>query len=181
MKDGAGSAVVVPLAAKSPRDAAIEALFRQHYAAMVRLAYCLLSDRGAAEDAVQEAFVSLHQHWDSVRDRGVVVAYVRSAVFNQCRSRQRRLIHGRRAIAQLAPPEPVRSTEDDAVRSDEVHRLGVAIRQLSPRQREVLVCRFLLGLSEAETSAELDISVGSVKQHTHRARAALQGMMGDPR
>ena len=181
MKGAAKSAVVVPLAIRQTRDAAVEALFREHYAGMVRLAYCLLGDRGAAEDAAQEAFVSLHQHWDSVRDRGSVLAYVRSAVFNQCRSRQRRLVHGRRAMDRLGSPDPVPSSEETAVRSDEVHRLGDAIRALPTRQREVLVCRFLLGLSEAQTSAELEISVGSVKQHVHRARAALETMMGEGR
>jgi RNA polymerase sigma factor (sigma-70 family) len=148
---------------------------------MVRLAYCLLGDRAAAEDVAQEAFLSLHVHSDSVRDRGAVVAYVRSVVFNQCRSRQRWLGRGRRAVSELGAPEPVASSEDSAVRLDEVHRLGLAIRALPPRQREVLVCRFLLGLSEAETAAELEISTGSVKQHTHRARAALETMMGDRR
>jgi RNA polymerase sigma-70 factor (sigma-E family) len=173
--------VVLPFATPPPRDAVVEALFREHYPGMVRLAYCLLGDRAAAEDVAQEAFVSLHVHWNSVRDRGAVLAYVRSVVFNQCRSRQRRLTRGRDAVAELGAPEEVASSEETAVRLDELHRLGVAIRRLPSRQREVLVCRFLLGMSEAETSAELEISVGSVKQHTHRARAALQVMMGADR
>jgi len=173
--------VVLPLATHATRDTVIEVLFREHFASMVRLAYCLLGEREAAEDAAQEAFVSLHLNWDKLRDQGAVLAYVRSAVFNQCRSRQRRLSRGRTAIAYLGAPEAVVSSEDTAIRLDEVHRLGRAIHGLPARQREVLVCRFLLGMSEAETSAELDISVGSVKQHTHRARAALQVVMGEGR
>ena len=81
-------------------------------------------------------------------------------------------------MSDLGSPDPVPSSEDSAVLLDETHHLSRAIRDLPRRQREVIVCRFLLGLSEAETSAELDMSVGSVKQHTHRARAALQAVMG---
>jgi RNA polymerase sigma-70 factor (sigma-E family) len=177
---GEESAVVLAFAThESPdRDAVVEALFREHYGSMVRLAYCLLGDRAAAEDAAQEAFVSLHLHWGTLRDRGALLPYVRSVVFNQCRSRQRWLVRGRRAMTDLGSPELVPSSEDSAVRSDESNRLGQAIRELPRRQREVIVCRFLLGLSESETSVELDISLGSVKQHTHRARATLQAVMG---
>jgi RNA polymerase sigma-70 factor (sigma-E family) len=177
---GEESAVVLAFAthASPDRDAAIEVLFREHYGSMVRLAYCLLGDRSAAEDAAQEAFVSLHLHWSTLRDRGALLPYVRSVVFNQCRSKQRWLVRGRRAMTDLGSPELVPSSEDSAIRLDESNRLGKAIRELPRRQREVVVCRFLLGLSESETSAELDMSVGSVKQHTHRARATLQSVMG---
>lgn len=180
MNGGEESAVVLAFEAPTShdKDAVVEALFREQFGSMVRLAYCLLGDRSAAEDVAQEAFVSLHLHWGTLRDRGALLPYVRSVVFNQCRSRQRWLIRGRRAVSELGSPELVPSSEDSAVLLDETHRLGRAIRALPLRQREVIVCRFLLGLSEAETSAELDISVGSVKQHTHRARAALQAVMG---
>ncbi|KRF29902.1 RNA polymerase sigma factor [Phycicoccus sp. Soil802] len=180
MNGGEESAVVLAFATPTSRDkdAVVEALFREHYGTMVRLAYCLLGDRAAAENVAQEAFVSLHLHWSSLRDRGALLPYVRSVVFNQCRSRQRWLIRGRRAMTQLGSPDLVPSSEDAALGLDETHRLGQAIRELPRRQREVVVCRFLLGLSESETSTELDISMGSVKQHTHRARATLQAAMG---
>jgi RNA polymerase sigma-70 factor (sigma-E family) len=180
---GEESAVVLAFATPTShdKDAAVEALFREHFGTMVRLAFCLLGDRSAAEDVAQEAFVALHLHWGNLRDRGALLPYVRSVVFNQCRSRQRWLVRGRRALTDLGAPDSVPSSEDAAVLVDETHRLGRAIRDLPRRQREVIVCRFLLGLSEAETSAELDMSVGSVKQHTHRARAALQAVMGADR
>ena len=91
---GEESAVVLAFATPTARDkdAAVEALFREHFGTMVRLAYCLLGDRSAAEDVAQEAFVSLHLHWSTLRDHGALLPYVRSVVFNLCRSRQRWLI-----------------------------------------------------------------------------------------
>ena len=65
------------------------------------------------------------------------------------------------------------NSEDAAVAHDEYRRLGACISELPTRQREVLVCRYLLDMSEAETSQALDIGIGSVKQHAHRARTTL--------
>ena len=48
-----------------------------------------------------------------------------------------------------------------------------ALRRLPPRQREVLVLRFYLDLSEVEIARTLGISGGSVKTHAHRGLAAL--------
>ena len=49
-----------------------------------------------------------------------------------------------------------------------------ALQQLPARQRAVVVLRHWLGLSVAETAAELGISEGTVKSHTSRGVAALQ-------
>ena len=64
MNGGEESAVVLAFATPTSRDkdAVVEALFREHFGSMVRLAYCLLGDRAAAEDVAQEAFVALHLH-----------------------------------------------------------------------------------------------------------------------
>ena len=181
MDDADDAATTVRARPGEDRVAAVEGLFRDHYVAMVRLAYCLLGDRAASEDATQEAFLSLHRHWDGVRDSGALVAYLRRATINQCRTRQRKLIRGRGAALRMPRPTTVTSSEDDVLKRDEHQRLAEAIRQLPTRQREVLVCRYLLEMSEVATAEALEIGVGSVKQHAHRARAALHALMGEVR
>jgi RNA polymerase sigma factor (sigma-70 family) len=49
-----------------------------------------------------------------------------------------------------------------------------ALRSLSPRQREALVLRYYLDLSEEQVASAMDISRGAVKSHTARAKAALR-------
>jgi RNA polymerase sigma factor (sigma-70 family) len=49
-----------------------------------------------------------------------------------------------------------------------------ALRRLGPRQRSVVVLRYWLGLTEAETAAELNCSVGTVKSQASRALATLR-------
>ena len=72
MNDGEHLTTTLRPPSKGDRDTVLEGLFRDHYPSMVRVAYCLMGDRAASEDAAQEAFASLHRHWDGVRDSGAL-------------------------------------------------------------------------------------------------------------
>ena len=162
----------------SLRDAGVDALFRDHYAGLLRLAYCLLGDRARAEDAVQDAFMSIYSHWEGLREAGSALAYLRSAVIYRSRSRLReRFREVTRGDLVLVEAEQ-RSSEDEALAAEENGRLAAAVRALPRRQREVLVCRYYLELSVAETAGLLDITDGSVKRHAHRGIEQLNARMG---
>jgi RNA polymerase sigma factor (sigma-70 family) len=154
------------------REELIAELFERQYAALVRLAYVVLQDRYVAEDVVMEAFCSLQRSWSSVRTRTAPGAYLRTAVLHGCRSRVREL---GRARAQRRVPDVGASDAGSASATghEEARTLAVGVRALPHRQREVVVCRYYLDLSEAETAALLGISVGAVRRHAHRARETL--------
>jgi RNA polymerase sigma-70 factor (sigma-E family) len=176
-----------PVRLRPDRDEAVDLLFRAHYRDFLRLAFCLLGQRAAAEDAVQDAFVSAYDHWAKLRDPDAAVAYVRSAVINRCRSRVRdgfRESNGLRMLladrTQVEPGAvPDESPEDVAVARSEHSRLSRAVRRLPRRQREVVVCRYYLELSVAETAQVLGIAAGSVKQHAHRGVETLTKNVGE--
>jgi len=155
------------------RGTAVDLLFRRHYVDLVRLAYCVLGERGAAEDAVQDAFVSLHANWARLEDPGAALGYLRSAVLNRCRSRVRDLVRERAPRPWRADRLTQDSSEEEAVRSDEAGQLAAAVRTLPTRQRQAVICRYYLELDERETATLLGIGTGSVKRHTHRAVKAL--------
>jgi len=163
-------------AGESARSELVDVVFRRHYQALLRLAFVMVGDRGAAEDAVQDAFVSLHRNLRKLRDPDAAEAYVRSAVLNRCRSWVRRQAtqRAKRPLLLVQGSSPPRGPEDTTVARDEVGSLVTAMRTLPRRQRETLACRFVLELSVAETAELLDISEGSVKTHTHRGLQALQ-------
>lgn len=179
--------VVQPPRREPERDEAIDLLFRTHYSDYLRLAFCLLGQRAAAEDAVQDAFVSAYDHWSGLRDPGAAPAYLRSAVINRCRSRLRDRIRETRAPRMLLidrtqvgeEPSTAASVEDVAVERAERSRLSDAVKGLPRRQREVVVCRYYLELSVAETAQLLGIGVGSVKRHAHRGVEALTRRLGE--
>jgi RNA polymerase sigma factor (sigma-70 family) len=52
-----------------------------------------------------------------------------------------------------------------------------ALRSLPERQREALVLRFYLDLSEEQVAAAMNISAGAVKSHTSRGKAALRSVL----
>ena len=158
------------------RDTALHGLFRDEGAGLVRLGYCLVGDRDLAEEAVQEAFIGLYRNWNHVRDEASLKSYLRAAVINQCRSAQRRLVRAR-ALRERLAARLAATPDGDAVSTDEALRIFALVRRLPQRQREVVVCRYYLDLSEAQTAALLEIEVGTVKRHGHRAIERMQREM----
>ena len=154
---------------------ALALLFTRQYLPLVRLATCLTGERDSAEDLVQDAFVSLQRHRSTLRDPTAAEAYLRSAVVNGSRSQIRRLVRER--VRRRPAQVPYASSEDRAVERDEHERVYAAVQSLPARQREVVVCRYYLELSEADTARLLEISPGSVKKHAHRAVKAVQSQV----
>lgn len=154
-------------------EVAVDALFRQHYPALLRLAVAMLGSRDGAEDAVQDAFVSLFRHWKQLRDTGSAEPYLRSAVLNRCRSGIRGKVRDRSLASVYVAPEPTEGGEEALTAHQDAAVLAGALRRLPRRQREVVACRYVLELSVAETAETLGISDGSVKRHAHRGLHAL--------
>jgi RNA polymerase sigma-70 factor (sigma-E family) len=158
---------------QTDRSYELSDLYREHYRPLVRLAALLLDDLPAAEEVVQDAFVQLHHSWGRVNDEAKRVSYLRSIVMNGARSRARRRATGRR-LEVVGPAASEVSAEAAALQLEDRRHMLAALRSLPDRQRECLVLRYYLDLSEAEIAAALGISAGSVKTHTHRGIAALE-------
>lgn len=144
-------------------------IFAAHYPAMVRLAGLLGADD--PEDIAQEAFARLHQRQARLRDEAATVPYLRSTVCNLTRNRVR---HLRLARLRKPDPPPPEGSGEQAFLVAERHRdlLG-AVDRLPRRQREAVVLRYWLDLSEREIADAMGVTPGSVKSHTSRAIAAL--------
>lgn len=127
---------------------------------------------------MQDAFVTTYTHWEGLRDPDSAPAYLRSAVINRCRSRIRDKLRERGRPMLLVDHAGTSSEEAVLDRTDR-SRVAEAVALLPRRQREVLVCRYYLELSVAETAEILGIGAGSVKQHAHRGIAALTSRLGE--
>lgn len=139
---------------------------------MVRVAAILVGDVGLAEDVVQDAFITVHAAWDQIRDKDAAVAYLHRSVVNTARSRfRRRSIVGR----LLALRQDVQISAEDAVMSDRLPGpLAVAIAALPRREREAVLLRYYLDLSEKETAEALGLRPGSIKAYSSRGLAKLR-------
>lgn len=158
-------------------DAAVEELYAAHYRRLVRLSALLVRDPETAEEVVQDAFVAMHGRWRRLRDPQQGLAYLRQTVVNRSRSVLRR-----RAVEARHPPDPVRDragADEQALATERRDRVLDALRALPDRQREVLVLRYYLDLSETEIAQTLGISRGAVKSHASRGAASLRPLLED--
>ena len=160
--------------AEADATAGVTALYRAHAVGLIRLALVMLGDRAAAEDVVQDAFLGLYRHWAGLADPAKALTYARSAVLNRCRNELRQRGRPGHRPAEVAAGE---SAEAAVLVSEEHQQVLAAIRALPDRQREALVLRFYLDMSEEEAARAMGISRGTVKSATSRAVAALGRML----
>ena len=171
-------------------DEALTALYRAHWRSLVRLAYLLVRDQSTAEDVAQDAFISMHRRWRRLDRPDQALAYLRTSVVNGSRTAHRRRAVRERWTTSGGPtrldPAPRGdaahpSAEDVVVAGDEHRAVTQTLRGLPQRQREVLVLRYHLDLSEQQIASTLQISPGAVKSHAHRGLAALRrALAADP-
>jgi RNA polymerase sigma-70 factor (sigma-E family) len=138
-------------------------------ASLLRSAWLLTGDRNQAEDLLQTALANVWRHWTRISRHGTPEAYVRKSMVNVHISWWRR-----RNLVDIAPGIPMADALLEAVelRSE----LMAALRGLPPRQRAVIVLRYYEDLSEAETAAVLDCTVGTVKSQCHKGLAKLRDL-----
>jgi RNA polymerase sigma-70 factor (sigma-E family) len=154
------------------RERGIAELFEAHRLSLVRLAVVLGADD--AEDVVAEAFYQLYRRWRRLKNDDRALAYLRSVVVNLTRMRIRHIQVVRRHAQREGPVrEHAQSGEAQVVLRHDQQALVAAVRELPARQREALVLRYWLDLSEREIAETMGVSVGSVKVHTSRGMAAL--------
>jgi RNA polymerase sigma-70 factor (sigma-E family) len=158
-------------------DEQFREFMRGRWPAMVRLAYGLTGDLGHAEDVAQAAFARAYASWARVSGTGDPDAYVRRIVINcnNSRFRKRRVAESLVDAVPDRPGGPWQRAADPADALSDSSALLKALRRLGPRQRAVIVLRFWMDMSEAETAAALNCSIGTVKSQASRALAALRG------
>ena len=145
-------------------DSRFESEFRPLFTLAFRVARRILGEPAAAEDVAAEAMSRTYAHWRALHDAPHREAWVVKVATNLALSTVRR----------QSPPvsTPHRDLDDDATAT----RLALvaALQALPRRQRDVIVLRHLVDLSEQQVAQQLGLSVGSVKTHLRRAKKRLR-------
>jgi RNA polymerase sigma-70 factor (sigma-E family) len=154
-----------------PRDDDFDAFVASQGSRLLGTAYLLTGDHAAAEDLVQDALERVFLQWHRVE---VPLPYTVSALARLSANRWRR--RARR------PEVPLGQEHDPAVGDGAQQRaqraeILQALAALPPRQRAVVVLRYLEDLSESETAEALGCSVGTVKSQAHKALATLRSRL----
>jgi RNA polymerase sigma factor (sigma-70 family) len=155
---------------------------RRHGAAALRTA-TLLGAGPDAEDVVQDAFVKSYAALSRFREghafRPWLLRIVANETRNLHRAAGRRAAREQRAWQQIAP---LLTTDDPPLMLLGAERRTALVRalgQLSAQHREVVTCRYLLELDEAETATVLGWPRGTVKSRVHRALRNLQAALAE--
>jgi len=139
----------------------------------------LLGAGEEADDVVQDAFVKAFRHLSRFREGEPFAPWLLRIVANETRN----VARSRRRRAALALRLPGADSSGAAGPADQVLAaerrawLVAAVNALPDRERQVLVCRYFLDLSEAETARVLAWPLGSVKSRTARALHRLRGRL----
>jgi RNA polymerase sigma-70 factor (sigma-E family) len=137
-----------------------------------RIAYGMCGDWHRADDLVQNALVKLYVAWPRVVRNGREDAYVRRILLRAAIDESRRPWRRERPTETL--PD---STSAQGLSPEERSSLVAALQVLPGQQRATVLLRHWLGLSVAETAAELGIAEGSVKSHSSRGLHALRALL----
>ncbi|GGC06479.1 SigE family RNA polymerase sigma factor [Cellulomonas carbonis] len=173
--DGPAEHAVVVRDGRGDPDADFGAFVRAAAPELGRVAWYLCGDPVRAQDLLQHALLRTYLAWGRVHD-GDPVAYTRRVLANARIDTWRK---DRRETLTSPDAMPDPSADDGAAARAERDRLGRALRALPTQQRRVVALRHLVGLTEAETAAELGVSLGTVKSTASRGLARLRELLAE--
>jgi RNA polymerase sigma-70 factor (sigma-E family) len=171
-----GSGEALGVVQEPSQPLAIADLYATHRLSLVRLAVLLVDDTGTAEDVVHDAFVALQRNAARLRDPRAAVAYLQKSVVNTARSALRRRYTVRKHL-RVAEPDIGEAADCGYLLAEEHREVYSAVRQLPPRDQQVLALRYWSELSEAEIAAALGISRGTVRSTASRALDKLEAIL----
>lgn len=159
--------------------AAFGALYRRYLDRVYGYAFYLLGDHHDAEDATERTFLAALDAIGRYRDEGAtfrawLFRIAHNQIANALRSRARR-----RATPLDRVAEPIADADpaDRTGAADDARRVRAALAELSADRRQVLVLRFVDGLSAREIGSVLGRSEGAVRVLQHRALRELAGIL----
>jgi RNA polymerase sigma-70 factor (sigma-E family) len=144
---------------------------------LLLLARHLCGDPHLAEDLTQTVLEKVYLKWARVSAAEDPYLYVRRMLVNSNNDRLRKQPWREHPVAFT--PDRAAAGSDRPTATDQamlLDRLALhrALADLTPRERAVVVLRYLEDLTEADTAAELGIRVGTVKSACNRALGKLR-------
>lgn len=166
-------------------DEAVAVLVDEYAPTLYRVAFSVLRNAADAEDAVQEVFLRVLRHRESlheVRDQRVwLVRIVWNIVLDRKRrSKTRPETDDISELARVLPATGLSAEERAAAAQHHAHVLGLVDR-LPAKEREVLMLSAFEELSSVEIAAILGITESSVRSRLFRARNLMADLLERPR
>ena len=172
-------------ARRRAEEEALAALVSQYAGTLYRVAYSVLRNPSDAEDAVQEAFLRVLRHRETlneVRDQRVwLIRIVWNIVLDRKRrSKTRPETDDVAELARVLPASGLSAEERATAAQHHAHVLA-CVEQLPAKERQVLMLSAFEELNSVEIASVLGISESSVRSRLFRARNLMAGLLDHAR
>lgn len=159
----------------------LDDLVQRYQLTAIRMAYLLVRDRNAAEDIVQDSFLSVYRGSARFRPGAAFAPWFSRIVLNTARqyarSRSRRRESSLEALgvaSPLATASAGQSPAQEAERAEMRAAVLEALQRLPIWQREALALRFYCGYTTSEIATALNTPHGTVRWRLHVALRAFE-------
>jgi RNA polymerase sigma-70 factor (ECF subfamily) len=171
---------LVALAARSEQLALAE-LYDRYGRTAYGLALRIVRDQALAEDAVQDAFLSV---WRTASrfmpERGKASTWILTLVHRRAVDAVRREQRRRVEPLERAEEPAVEGVEEDALLRLQRERVQSALRKLPDAQREALELAYYGGFSQSELAGRLGQPLGTIKSRMFSGLSRLREELGEP-
>lgn len=158
---------------------AFAGLVERYGGRVFNIALRITNDRDAAADCAQEAFVRAYRALHRFDPAYPFGPWLYRIVTNTSLNHVERWHAHETPVAEMPDVGDATAAEPEstAIRREQVDEVLAALAQLPPKYRAALTLRHLQELSYQEVADALDLPLGTVKTHLHRARAALRARL----
>jgi RNA polymerase sigma factor (sigma-70 family) len=161
-------------------DEALAALYDRYGRAAYALALRVVRDAALAQDAVQDAFLTVWRTAPSYDTRrGSVSTWVLTLVHRRAVDVVRREDRRRAAPLDDAPVASGDATDEAVEVREQRRRVQAALEGLGPAEREALELAYYGGLSQSEVAERLGVPLGTVKSRMFAGLAKLRDALGE--
>jgi RNA polymerase sigma-70 factor (family 1) len=157
-------------------EACFTSIFNEFYAPLVLYAFRITEDQHAAEDIVENAFISLWNKRNSLAEIRSLNSYLYTIARNGCLSWIRKNRREKSRYKMINPVEEgfERTALESMIYSETMAKIYSAMDKLPPQCKRVFILHYIEGKKIAEIAEELKISIGTVKTHKVRGIDSLQ-------
>jgi RNA polymerase sigma-70 factor, ECF subfamily len=149
----------------TPSVRSFEAWYRAAHPRLLAALVVTVGDLDVARDATSEAFTRALQHWSRVQAMESPEAWVHRVAINVVRrSRRRQVLEERLLRRQRWEPRPPPQVAPE---------VWEALASLPLRQRQAIALRYLLGMTQREVAAAMEVAPGTAAATLNAARRSL--------
>lgn len=148
--------------------ASFEILVNRYKDLIFTLCYRLVGRRSIAEELMQEVLMKVFANLKNFEGRSKFSSWVYRITHNHCLNFISRKTREREIISEYA--EEKKRRQKTGISNQVSEKLEVALDQISPDQRGILIMKYVLGLDLQEIGESLELSTGAVKMRLMRAR-----------